>query len=134
MGVSHLLDTHVLLWLLGDPAKLPDDVRARLADRSNPLLVSAVSALEVSTEVRLGRLPEAAPLVDTWSTRVREIGATEVPVSTEHALLAGRLAWSHRDPFDRLLVAQALADNTTLVSTDPAMAEVVGLKLTSWSR
>lgn len=131
MGVSYLLDTHVFLWLLGRPDNVPENARTVLADRQNQLLVSAVSALEVATKVRVGKL-DAAPVVSAWSARVGEAGADELAIDTSHALLAGELAWDHRDPFDRLLVAQALVENLTLVTTDAVMADVIGLKRLSW--
>ncbi len=115
--MRYLLDTHVLLWLLGDPARVPEHVRHELADPAVTLLVSAASALEVATKQRLRKL-DVGDLVDFWSRRVAEIGGTELPVGADHALLAGRLAWEHRDPFDRLLVAQAVTENATLVTVD----------------
>jgi len=114
---AYLLDTHVLLWLLGDPDRVAPGVRTRLADPAVDLLVSAASALEVATKQRLGKL-DAGDLVDAWARRVAEIGATELAVTGEHAVLAGRLEWHHRDPFDRLLVAQAVVENATLVTQD----------------
>jgi len=127
-----LLDTHVLLWLLGDPALVPSGVRDRLADRSNELLVSAVSAIEVATKARLGRLDAARPLVDAWSGRLSEIGAFELPVTAQHGLVAGSMTWEHRDPFDRLLVAQAFVENLTLVTTDRAIVGLPGLRTVDW--
>ncbi|MPV37328.1 type II toxin-antitoxin system VapC family toxin [Georgenia subflava] len=131
MGVRYLLDTHVVLWLLGDPDKVPSTVREQLADRSNELLVSAVSAMEAATKVRLGKLEAARPLVTTWSVRTAEIGAAPVPLSTEAALLAGSLEWEHRDPFDRLLVAQAIEGNHVLVTSDAAL-QVPGVRILGW--
>lgn len=130
--VRYLLDTHVLLWLLGSPARVSDHVRSVLADRTNDVLVSAVSALEVSTKVRLGKLPHGRPLVDSWSARVGEIGGGELPISSEHAVLAGTMPWEHRDPFDRLLVAQAVVENVTLVTQDAAMQRLPGVRLLTW--
>lgn len=129
MGVRYLLDTHVFLWLLGTPDLVPEPLRHELAQPDNELLVSAVSALEVATKVRLGKLDTARHLVATWSARVQDLRAGELVVSTEHALLAGSLDWRHRDPFDRLLVAQALVENLTIVSSDPQIAAVTGLRV-----
>lgn len=129
MGVRFLLDTHVFLWLLGTPARVPEDLRHDLSRPDSELLVSAVSAMEVATRVRLGKLDPARHLVATWSARVHELRAQELSVSTEHAILAGSMAWAHRDPFDRLLVAQGLVENVTLVTSDPAMSAVAGLRL-----
>lgn len=129
MGVRFLLDTHVFLWLLGTPELVPAEVRKDLASPGNELLVSAVSAMEVATKVRLGKLETARHLVPTWSARVQDLRAQELPVSTEHALLAGSLDWSHRDPFDRLLVAQGLVENVTLVTDDEQIRAVTGLRV-----
>lgn len=127
-----LVDTHVLLWLLGSPERVPDAARSALAERANTLLVSAASAMEVATKVRLGKLPAGRALVDAWAARLAEISAEELPLSCGHALLAGSMVWDHRDPFDRLLVAQALIENVTLVSTDRALNDVPGLRLMRW--
>lgn len=129
MGVRYLLDTHVFLWLLGAPELVPERLRDELAQPESELLVSAVSALEVATKVRLGKLDSARHLVATWSARVQDLRAVELPVSTEHALLAGSLDWPHRDPFDRLLVAQALVENLTVVSSDHQISAVTGLRV-----
>lgn len=129
MGVKYLLDTHVFLWLLGDSGLVGERVRGELAQPENELLVSSVSALEVATKVRLGKLDSARHLVATWSARVQDLRAVELPVSTEHALLAGSLDWPHRDPFDRLLVAQALVENLTMVTSDKQVSAVTGLRV-----
>ncbi|WP_225755629.1 type II toxin-antitoxin system VapC family toxin [Actinotalea sp. Marseille-Q4924] len=132
MGVTYLLDTHVLLWLLASPDKVPPDVRGTLAAGTTTLLASAVSAMEVATKARSGRLPGADALVATWTARVAELQVEELPLRTEHALLAGSMRWDHRDPFDRLLVAQALVDNLTLATVEAAVRAVPGLRTLSW--
>lgn len=131
MGVKFLLDTHVFLWLLGTPELVPKDLRGELARRDNELLVSAVSAMEVATKVRLGKLDAASHLVATWSARVADLQAQELAVSSEHALLAGSLPWAHRDPFDRLLAAQGLVENVTVVTSDGQLSALAGLR-TRW--
>lgn len=131
MGVNYLLDTHVLLWLLSKPDRVPEHVRTELADPMNKLVVSAASALEVSTKVRLGKL-EAPGLVDSWAARVQGMGADTLTISAEHALLAGRLSWEHRDPFDRLLVAQAILEGLSLVTVDSAIATLPAPPITTW--
>lgn len=128
MGVRFLLDTHVFLWPLGAPDLVPAAVREDLARPDDDLLVSAVSALEVATEVLLGKLEPARPLVAAWSARGQDLRAVELPVSTEHAPLAGALEWTHRDPFDRLLVAQSLLENVTLVTSNSQMSTISGLR------
>lgn len=131
MSTSYLLDTHVLLWLLGDPDRMPEDVRDELADRTNALLVSAASALEISTKVRIGKL-DAPSLPTTLGRRVADLGATELPVTLEHGLLAGSLRWDHRDPFDRLLVAQAMLEELVLVTVDTAITALPVPRVLSW--
>jgi len=129
VGVRYLLDTHVFLWLLGTPELVPDVLRDDLAHPDHELLVSAVSAMEVATKVRLGKLEPARHLVATWSARVHDLRAHELSITTEHALLAGSLDWAHRDPFDRLLVAQGLVENVPLVTSDAAMSALPGLRV-----
>lgn len=128
---AFLLDTHVLLWLFGDPTRVPESVRATLADPDNDLLVSAASAMEVATKTRIGKL-DAGPVVASWPARVASIGAGELPISAEHALLAGQMPWEHRDPFDRLLVAQALIENATLVTVDAAIRQNPRAAILAW--
>ncbi|NTW42154.1 MAG: type II toxin-antitoxin system VapC family toxin [Cellulomonadaceae bacterium] len=119
MSRTYLLDTHVVLWLLAEPETVDPTTRAALADPVNSLVVSAASAMEVATKTRLGKLPaQYAALVQAWGQRVRDLRATELPISAQHAILAGSLTWEHRDPFDRLLAAQAIIENVTLVTRD----------------
>lgn len=131
MGVTHLVDTHVLLWLLSAPHRVAEPVRAALADRTNPLLVSTTSALEISTKVRLGKL-DATELSTTLPLRLEKLGATILPIGFEHALLAGSMMWANRDPFDRLLVAQATIEDATLVTVDAAMVGLPVPRVLTW--
>jgi PIN domain nuclease of toxin-antitoxin system len=131
VGVTYLLDTHVLLWLLSTPERVPDHVRGVLGARANPLLVSAASALEMSTKIRIGKL-DAPSLPATLPRRVVDLGATPLPISVDHALLAGSLQWEHRDPFDRILVAQATIENATLVTVDSALTSLPYPRVLTW--
>ena len=131
MGVRFLLDTHVLLWLLSDPDRVPASVIERLADPGNDLLVSAATGLEIATKVRIGKL-DAANLPATLSDEIARIGAVRLPISLAHAVLAGSMSWSHRDPFDRILVAQATAENATLVTVDHTLAGLPAPAILSW--
>lgn len=119
--MTYLLDTHILLWLLGEPHRLPDSLIDELAHPDTRLLVSAASAMEVATKTRIGKLPIGEPLVAGWDERCAEIEADELPISAHHALLAGSLVWPHRDPFDRLLAAQAIIEGIPLVTNDPLL-------------
>jgi PIN domain nuclease of toxin-antitoxin system len=131
VGVRHLVDTHVLLWLLSAPERISKPVRDALADRSNPLLVSAASALEITTKVRLGRL-DAAELTTTLGRRLEGIGADVLPITLEHAVLAGSMSWAHRDPFDRLLVAQTTIEDAILVTVDAAIVDLPVPRILTW--
>lgn len=122
-----LLDTHALLWALTDPVRLSAQARRTIADRSTTLLVSAVSAWEIATKHRLGKLPQGDGLLGGYTRHLDRLGATRLPVTEEHALLAGRLDWEHRDPFDRMLAAQAMIESFTLLTDDAAFAGLPGL-------
>lgn len=128
MGVTYLLDTHVFVWLLTEPSRVGGPVLELLGDPAVPLLVSAACAMEVATKVRLGKFDAAAALVDSWDMQVSAIGAVGTPIEPRHALLAGNMAWEHRDPFDRLLAATALLEGYTLVTGDARLLELPGLR------
>jgi PIN domain nuclease of toxin-antitoxin system len=131
MGVKHLVDTHILLWLLSAPELIPENVSAVLADRTNPLLASSASALEIATKIRLNKL-DAPGLVQTLPVRLSAIGVTGLPITVDHALLAGSLSWSHRDPFDRLLVAQATIEDATFVTVDRTITSLPVPRILTW--
>ncbi len=120
-AMRYLLDTHTLLFAQADPARLSRRSKRIIEDRSTRLLVSAASAWEVATKHRLGRLPTAASLIARWSDQLKEMDAHELEITSAHALLAGSFAVDHRDPFDRLLAAQAVIENVTLLTDDPAL-------------
>lgn len=113
-----LLDTHALLWWLADDAALSRRARTAIANRGNSVVVSAASAWEISTKVRLGKLPSAADLAADFEAVLQREGFEILPISAGHAIRAGLLPGAHRDPFDRMLIAQALAEQLTLVSNE----------------
>ncbi|BAW93083.1 PilT protein domain protein [Actinomyces sp. Chiba101] len=131
MGVTYLLDTHVLLWLIGQPSQIPEHVVARLEDLGNSLLVSAVSALEIAQKTRRGKF-DSGDLVSAWDRRIASIGADHLEITRRHALHAGMMDWEHRDPFDRLLVAQSELEGAVLVTADRKITSRDGLRLLSW--
>lgn len=131
MGLSVLLDTHVVLWAVASPDRLSPAARVLLEDAQTAVLVSAVSAWEIAIKYRLGKLPGAEPLVRRYAAHLTTLGARELPVTSAHALSAGLFAVERRDPFDRMLAAQAIAEGLPLVTADPAMAAFSGL-LTRW--
>lgn len=113
-----LLDTHALLWWLAGDARLSLNARAAIADEENAIHVSVASAWEVATKHRLGKLPIVAPLVVDFGAEMQQQGFAELPISWTHAQAAGALAGEHRDPFDRMLIAQAREERMALVSNE----------------
>lgn len=120
--MSLLLDTHVFLWAVMQPEKLSASVRERFEDPATELIVSAASAWEIATKHRLGKLPSAAPVVAQFDDVVARLHARVLAVTHRHALLAGGFEFPHRDPFDRILAAQAQLEQVWLVSKDPALS------------
>jgi PIN domain nuclease of toxin-antitoxin system len=126
--VKLLLDTHVLLWAASDPDRLGHEARETLEDGSNEALVSVVTAWEIAIKQSLGKLglPKSA---EQWLPEVlRRTGFGVAEVGVGAALRVRSLSWHHRDPFDRLLIAQALEDGYTLISHDNAF-EAYGVPL-----
>ena len=113
-----LLDTHALLWSFSDEENLSRKAREAVKDYANDIYVSAASAWEIATKFRIGKLPQAAPFVYTLEESLRKLRFKELAVTIGHAQRAGLLAGEHNDPFDRLLIAQAQAENLLLVSNE----------------
>lgn len=122
-----LLDTHALVWANTDPDRLSSTVRLLIEDTANALVVSAASAWELAIKFRSGRFPAAEPLVRQFEMVCARVGASTMAITAAHAIRAGGLTWGHVDPFDRMLVAQAMMEELTLVTRDSTMREVVGL-------
>jgi PIN domain nuclease of toxin-antitoxin system len=116
--VTVLLDTHVLLWAKISPRLLSPQVAEIVADHTNVIFVSAASVWEIATKVRLGKLPGAEELEQDLLGIIGRSGYTLLRVDPEHALRAGRLTADHGDPFDRMLAAQALANDIPILSRD----------------
>lgn len=113
-----LLDTHALIWWLAGDEALSRRAREAIADEVNEIAVSAASAMEIATKFRIGKLPGAALLAQSFEEIIAEQGFGELPISVHHARLAGEMNIDHKDPFDRLLIAQAQADDLVLVSNE----------------
>lgn len=120
---AFLLDTHALLWAVAAPSRLSRRALRIIRDDTNDLLVSAASAWEISTKYRLGRLPGAEPLLDGWDETLAVLHARSVPIAHRVALRGGSYASSLRDPFDRLLAAEAELSGVGLITPDPVFAE-----------
>lgn len=109
-----LLDTHALVWSLSDVFRLDEGARAAIADPRNDIFVSAVTGWEIAIKRAKGRIT----VPDNLSAIVEERGFTHLPITFKHAETAGRLQMHHRDPFDRLLIAQTQAEGLVLVTRD----------------
>ncbi|OBG70977.1 MULTISPECIES: type II toxin-antitoxin system VapC family toxin [unclassified Mycobacterium] len=117
-----LLDTHTLLWLVSAPSDLDAETLAVLADPNTNLWVTAASAWEIAIKTRLGRLDGEA-LLSAWTGIIADMSAAELPIESSDAILAGRLPWDRKDPFDRVIVAQALRRNLTIATRDTKILE-----------
>jgi PIN domain nuclease of toxin-antitoxin system len=124
-----LLDTHALVWAITNPDRLGSSARSIITDPTIDLAASAASAWELASKVRLGRFPSAEPIVAQYDALVDRLGARRLDITTTHALRSGSLNWTHRDPFDRMLAAQAMLEHAVLVSVDRSFHELAGLSI-----
>ena len=117
-----LIDTHTLLWWLADDSRLSQTAADAIDNPEAEVLVSAASVWEICTKHRIGKLPTAAHLVESLPLILKRLRFTSLPITLEHAQLAGRLRAQHKDPFDRMLAAQASLQAVPLITNDPAFA------------
>lgn len=113
-----LLDTHTLLWWLDGDDRLSKRARLAIGDASTNVFVSAASAWEIATKVRIGKLPGAVEVAERFAEIVNEQDFRSLRISVEHARAAGLMPGEHRDPFDRMLIAQSQIEGLTLVSNE----------------
>lgn len=113
-----LLDTHAFLWWLAGSERLSRSAKQAIADEANEILISAASAWEIATKCRLGKLSSAELVALDISGTIADQGFEELAISVDDAARAGALPGPHRDPFDRMLIAQALARNLVLISIE----------------
>jgi PIN domain nuclease of toxin-antitoxin system len=125
--VRLLLDTHALLWWFSDDPALSPAARKAMAATSNVVLVSAASAWEISTKVRIGRLPGAEELAADFQGFISREGFTTLDITVNHGIRAGLLPGPHKDPFDRMLIAQAQAENLP-IATNEQIFEAYGVR------
>jgi len=116
--VELLLDTHALLWWLDGDTHLSAPAQDAIGDETNTVWISAASAWEIATKVRIGKLPGACYVADHFGRILDEQSFRALPITVEHALRAGSMPGEHRDPFDRLLIAQTQAEGLTLISNE----------------
>ncbi len=112
-----LLDTHTLLWLVSAPSELDPAAMDILSSPETTVWVTAASAWEIAIKTRIGRLDGEA-LMAAWSDIIANMSIVELPIDVADAILAGRLHWAHKDPFDRVIVAQALRRSLTIATRD----------------
>jgi PIN domain nuclease of toxin-antitoxin system len=115
-----LLDTHVLFWWLTDDARLSAPARQVLANDPDAVHVSVATAWEIAIKVGLGKWPEARWLIENFEREMAAEGFRLLPIEVSHVRAAGLMPAAHRDPFDRLLVAQAASEGLTVVTSDQA--------------
>jgi PIN domain nuclease of toxin-antitoxin system len=121
-GEAYLLDSHALLWWWFDPDRLSTAVRERLIDPATPVLVSAASVWELSLKHHQGKLPELSAAIADLPGLLQADGFEALPISLAHGLRAGGYSQPHRDPFDRLLAAQAELERLVLLTADPQLS------------
>jgi PIN domain nuclease of toxin-antitoxin system len=122
MGIiTMLLDTHIFLWWLFNDSRLPERIRKYIQNIDNQVYVSAASVWEIATKFRLGKLPKASSVAKNVPEWIKKAGFQALNVKPEHAQLAGSWDINHRDPFDRMLAAQAKLERLPLASVDSAM-------------
>lgn len=113
-----LLDTHALIWWFSGEGKLSELARAGIANDANDIFVSAASAWEITTKFRLGKLPSVAAIAADLAGAISGQGFSALAVTVRHGQAAGSLPGPHQDPFDRMLIAQAMLDDLVLVSNE----------------
>lgn len=123
--MSLLLDTHFLLWAAQGAEFLPDAVRGLIADPAQPIAFSVVSIWEVAIKNSLAK-PDFHANPDRLRGGLLRIGFRELDITANHAVAVGRLPWLHRDPFDRMLIAQAIIEGTTLLTVDRQIGRYPG--------
>jgi PIN domain nuclease of toxin-antitoxin system len=120
VGLRLLLDTHAFLWWLAGDERLSVHAREAISEESDPIVVSAASVWEIATKHRLGKLPGASVIVGGLAGVIESQGFLGLPITIRHGQTAGALPGPHRDAFDRMLIAQAMLDDLTLVSNERA--------------
>jgi PIN domain nuclease of toxin-antitoxin system len=117
-----LLDTHAFIWWDSDPAKLSPQARAACEDRTNVVLFSVVSAWEIQIKLHLGKLDLRLPLAQVITNQQQTNDLQILPIDLQHVLALQDLPKHHKDPFDRLLIAQANVEEAVLISHDPVFS------------
>jgi len=121
---GYLLDTHAFLWALKNPKRLGELARRIIENADTRLYLSSISAFEIMNKQRVGKLdPSYESVVENYTQYARRLGVDDLPLTLAHTYLAGSMGWEHKDPFDRLIVAQASLENLAII-TDDAQIQV----------
>lgn len=128
---KYLLDTHVLVWLAASPKQVPEHIRAALSS-ADEVYISAASAYEIAQKFRLGKMPQGEAILARWDELVHAMIAKELPLDSNNMIKAGTISWDHRDPFDRMIVAQAQFHGLTIVTKDAAIQAFPGVNCSDW--
>lgn len=126
--MKFLLDTHTFLWFVADDPKIPHEVTALIEDAANDKFFSIASAWEIALKISLGKLILSQPVEEFLPKQLQQNGIELLPITMRHILEVAKLPFHHRDPFDRLLVAQSLTESIPILSADPAF-EAYGVRL-----
>jgi PIN domain nuclease of toxin-antitoxin system len=121
--MNYLLDTHVFIWMDSDPSLLSASVEGLLKDKQNAVYISVVSVWEMQIKVQIGKLTLSAPVEKLVQEQRDNNDLNILPVTLAHALKVGDLPLHHKDPFDRLLVAQAIVEDFTLITKEPILSQ-----------
>lgn len=129
METNYLLDTHTFLWAANDADvfRLGKNAKAAIENTETDIFVSSASLYEISNKCRIGKLPEYKKIADNIFDALYGLGAKELPLDWEQSYLAGSMEWEHKDPFDRMLAAQAQTEGMTLITCDKVFADVPGV-------
>lgn len=117
-AINYLLDTHTFLWVALNDTKLSVMAKAAISSKDATVYVSPVTAYEIMNKYRIGKLPGYKAIAENYLNVFNNSGVSEILINTEHFHYAGSFEWEHRDPFDRMLAAQAFIDNMILVTHD----------------
>ena len=130
-SIRYLLDTHTFLWAVSESHKLSTKVKDILSFKSNKCYISAVSAYEIMNKHRLGKLQNYNYIVENYIKIIHEFDVDELSINSTHSHFAGKFDWKNRDPFDRILAAQAFKENLILLTNDTSFQSLPWLK-TLW--
>jgi PIN domain nuclease of toxin-antitoxin system len=119
-----ILDTHALVWILLDSVKLSSNHIALINDPSKTIYVSAVSGYEIANKHRIGKMPEAEAILELMNRNFEDFDWQLMPITLQHATLAGSMGGTHRDPFDRLLAAQSILENLPIMTADEKIKDL----------